>query len=196
MKIIPNKQEQVNSVTRLQNLAKVMNEEGIIDDESQSLIANSINFANLKVKEIIQQKTSIIHLHDDMTYMQVYEMFTKHPYSRIPVLNNKEQVVGVALLKLFLPYLDPNDLSKNEHNFKLSAITEAPLIVKDNANVDDTLKQMQVQHVHLAIVISSNDEQVYEGIVSMEDIMEEVFGDIHDEKESSLIPYEKIDNNI
>ena len=196
VKIIPNKQEQVNSVTRLQNLTKVMNDEGIIDDESQSLIINSINFANLKVKQIIQQKTAIVHLHDDMTYMQVYEMFTKHPYSRIPVLNNKEQVVGVALLKLFLPYLDPNDLSKNEHNFKLSEITEAPLIVKDNENADDTLKQMQVQHVHLAIVTSSDDKQVYEGIVSMEDIMEEVFGDIHDENESVLIPYEKIDNNI
>lgn len=196
VKIIPNKQEQVNTITRLQNLAKVMNEEGVIDDESQSLITNSINFANLKVKQIIQQKSSIIHLHDDMSYLQVYDMFTKHPYSRIPVLNNKEQVVGVALLKLFLPYLDPNNLSKNEHNFKISDITEAPLIVKDDANVDDTLKLMQLQHVHLAIVISSNEQQVYEGIVSMEDIMEEIFGDIHDEKEATLIPYEKIDNNI
>ena len=196
VKIIPNKQEQVNTITRLQNLAKVMNEEGVIDDESQSLITNSINFANLKVKQIIQQKSSIIHLHDDMSYLQVYDIFTKHPYSRIPVLNNKEQVVGVALLKLFLPYLDPNNLSKNEHNFKLSDITEAPLIVKDDANVDDTLKLMQLQHVHLAIVISSNEQQVYEGIVSMEDIMEEIFGDIHDEKEATLIPYEKIDNNI
>ena len=196
VKIIPNKQEQVNSVSRLQNLAKVMNDEGIIDDESQSLIANSINFANIKVKQIIQQKTNIIHLHDDMTYMQVYEMFTKHPYSRIPVLNSKEQVVGIALLKLFLPYLDPNDLSKNERNFKLNEIMESPLIVKDDANADDTLKQMQLQHVHLAIVISNNDQQVYEGIISMEDIMEKIFGDIHDEKESALIPYEKIDNNI
>lgn len=196
VKIIPNKQEQVNSVLRLQNLAKVMNDEGIIDDESQSLITNSINFANIKVSQIIQQKTNIIHLHDNMSYLQVYEMFTKYPYSRIPVLNNKEQVVGIALLKLFLPYLDPNNLSKNERNFKLIDIMESPLIVHDNANIDDTLKQMQLQHVHLAIVISSNLQQTYEGIISMEDIMEEIFGDIHDENESCLIPYEKIDNNI
>ena len=173
-----------------------MNDEGIIDDESQSLITNSINFANIKLKQIIQQKTNIIHLHDNMSYLQVYEMFTKYPYSRIPVLNNKEQVVGIALLKLFLPYLDPNDLSKNEKNFKVNDIMESPLIVPDNANADDTLKQMQLQHVHLAIVVSNNNQQTYEGIISMEDIMEEVFGDIHDENESCLIPYEKIDNNI
>ena len=196
VKIIPNKQEQVNSISRLQNLAKVMNDEGIIDDESQSLITNSINFANIKVSQIIQQKTNIIHLHDNMNYLQVYEMFTKYPYSRIPVLNNKEQVVGIALLKLFLPYLDPNNLDKNEKNFKLTDIIELPLIIKDNENADDTLKQMQLQHVHLAIVISSDEHQTYEGIISMEDIMEEIFGDIHDESESCLIPYEKIDNNI
>ena len=180
---------------QLKNLVKIMNDEGVIDDEAESLIKRSINFSNIYVKDIIESKSRITHIHDNFNYYDVYETFIKCRYSRIPVLDEDNKIVGIALLKLFLDYLDPKNDEKNAENFEVSDIMEAPLIVSKDEKIDDALRKMQMQRMHIAIVINNYENQIYEGIITFEDIIEEIFGPVYDETENDIIPYEQIDDN-
>ena len=180
---------------QLKNIVKIMNDDGVIDDEAESLIKRSINFSNIYVKDIIENKNSITHIHDDANYYQVYDTFIECRYSRIPVLDKENKIVGIALLKLFLDYLDPKNDEKNAENFEVIDIMEAPLIVAKNEKIDDALRKMQMQRMHIAIVINSYEDPTYQGIITFEDVIEEIFGPVYDETENEIIPYEQIDDN-
>ncbi len=195
-KIVKTKNNVVATQEHLQNLVKVMNDQGVIDDEAESLIKRSIRFPNILVSSITENKINIIHIHDDANYYQTYDTFFNYGFSRIPVLDKDNKIIGIAILKKFLEYLDPRNDEKNAENFHVADICEDPLIICKNEKIDDAMRKMQLQRMHIAIVVNNLEDQIYAGIITFEDIIEEIFGPIYDEGDDDIIPYEQLDDNI
>lgn len=195
-KIIKSRKNISSTTDQLKNLIKIMNDEGTIDDEAESLIKRAVNFTNTHVQDILNKhKQSVFHIHDTFNYYEVYDAFIKSGYSRIPVLDKYERIIGIALQKLFLDYLDPRNDEKSAQEFKIKDILELPLVVYTNDNIDDVLRKMQLQRMHIAIVAKSVNDATFAGIVTFEDIIEEIFGPIYDENEEEIITHEHIDDN-
>lgn len=195
-KIIKTKRNVSSTSEQLINLVKIMNDEGTIDDEAESLIKRSINFTKIPIEKVAQtNKEKISYVYNDDDYYEVYNHFVKSGYSRLLVLNKENEITGIALMKLFLDYLDPKNDEKNAENFKIEDIMDEPLTVYKNDNIDDVLKKMQMERMHFAVVVNSEDDKKFFGIVTLEDIIEEIFGEIYDEGEDDIIPYEQIDDN-
>lgn len=195
-KIIKSKKNISSTSDQLKNLVKIMNDEGTIDDEAESLIKRAINFTNTNVKAILNKhEQSIYHIHETYDYYQVYDAFINSGYSRIPVLDKNEKIIGIALQKLFLEYLDPRNDEKSAAEFKMADILELPLIVYTTDHIDDVLRKMQLQRMHIAIVANSINDDTFAGIITFEDVIEEIFGPIYDENEEDIVTYEQIDDN-
>lgn len=155
--------------------------------EEQKILKGIVNFGNTEARQIMVPRMDIFALSIDEKYKNVLKQVVSHGFSRIPVFyESKDNIKGILYAKDLLPYLD-------KINFNWQELLREPFYVPENKKLDDLLKEFQNKKIHLAIVVDEYGGT--SGILSLEDIIEEIVGEISDEFDNEDINYSKIDNN-
>jgi gliding motility-associated protein GldE len=169
----------------------VNNEENGEDGGRQGvdILKRIVQFANVTVRQVMRSRGDVISVEQKIDYHELLAVIREHGYSRIPVFEEDfDKVRGILYVKDLLGYRH----EKADFNW-MTLVRPDVLYVPENKKVSDLLKEFQQQKMHLAIVV--NEYGGTEGIVTLEDVLEEVIGDIQDEfDEGDEIIYEQIDD--
>ncbi len=180
------KQKSSLSVDHLSQ-ALELTSEGDTTREEQKILEGIVTFGNTDTKQVMRPRIDIFALSDTMKFPEVLEELMKHGYSRIPVFaENVDNVLGVLYVKDLLPYLD-------RKTFNWISLIREPYFVPENKKLDDLLVEFQDKKIHLAVVVDEYGGT--SGIVTLEDIIEEIVGDISDEFDDEDLIFSKIDDH-
>ena len=176
-----NKEDRRLTQDELITMVEEVEQEGVLDKEESELVRSAIEFRDQEVGDILTPRVKIDGVALDETTEEVENVFLKTGYSRLPVYEDTlDNIVGVLHQKDFYRAL------KQSGNVNLSEIMKEPVYVPEATGIDDLLRQMQKEKVQLAVVTDEYGGTA--GIVTMEDILEELVGEIwdeHDEIEES-----------
>ena len=151
---------------------------GTFDKQKKELLSSVLSFTEMLVKEIMVPRTQVVALEDQSTYEEVLKQVTESELSRIPVFHESmDEVVGILHAKRLLVEVKKGIAGK----FQLSKFTKPPFFVPEVMKVSKLLTEMQRRKMHMAIVV--NEFGGTAGIVTLEDVMEEIVGEIHDESD-------------
>ncbi len=160
--------------------------EGDTTKEEKKILEGIVNFGNTDTKQVMRPRIDIFALNEDMKFPEVIEEIKKNGYSRIPVFSeNMDNVLGVLYVKDLLPYLE-------RKNFNWMSLIREPYFVPENKKLDDLLLEFQEKKNHLAVVVDEYGGT--SGIVTLEDIIEEIVGDISDEFDDEDLIFSKLDD--
>ena len=154
--------------------------------QEQKILKGIVNFGNIDTKEIMRPRIDIFALDSKLKSEEVLKSITATNYSRIPVFDeNLDKIIGVLHIKDLLPFLDKKE-------FQWKKLLREPLFIPENKKLDDLMLEFQEKKVHLAIVVDEYGGT--SGLVSLEDVIEEIVGDISDEFDDDNLLYSKIDD--
>lgn len=157
------------------------------NDNEKRILRSIVEFGNIQAKEIMKSRVDVLALENTMSFKDIKNIIIDCGYSRIPVYkDNFDTILGIIYIKDLLPYL-------NKTNFDWNKLIRAPFFVPETKMIDDLLKEFQEKKIHLAIVVDEYGGS--SGIVTLEDILEEIVGDINDEFDDDGIMYSKLDAN-
>jgi CBS domain containing-hemolysin-like protein len=163
----------------LRRLIDISHQSGQLQEEEREMIHNVFEFADLTAREIMIPRTEVVALEQRAGFEEVVRQFQVSGYSRLPVYSgNFDQIVGVLHSKDVMPFL----LKKGV--FDLEKVMRQPIFIPDTARLGDVLQSLQNSSVHLAIVV--DEHSGVEGILTLEDILEEIVGEIQDEHDEAL----------
>lgn len=155
--------------------------------EEKHILKGLLNFGNTSVKQIMKPRTEVSCIDISTNSQELLKTVMEWNFSRIPVYEDSfDQVKGVLYVKDLLPYIH------NDFAFNWTEIMRTPLYVPEHKKIDDLLEEFQEKRVHMAIVVDEYGGT--SGIVTMEDILEEVFGEIKDEFDNEDLSYSKLDD--
>lgn len=159
-------------------------------EQETGILKSIVKFGDVSVKQIMRSRVDVIAVDFRATYREVFKTIQKSGYSRIPVYDNDfDSVAGILYVKDLLGYLH----EKNDFEWQKLIRTNV-MYVPESKKIRDLLKQIQTERTHMAVVVDEYGGS--SGIVTLEDIMEEVIGDIQDEfDEKPEVVYKKIDDN-
>lgn len=156
-------------------------------NEEKDILEGIVRFGNIDAVDIIRPRINMIAIDSQFPYKQVKEVITEHGYSRIPVYEgNLDNIIGILYVKDLLQHLNESD------EFKWQALIRPAYFVPETKKINDLLEEFRVKKVHLAIVVDEYGGT--SGIVTMEDIIEEIVGDINDEYDEQEIVYTRDKN--
>jgi gliding motility-associated protein GldE len=174
------------SVEKLSQALELTSNEATTKDE-QKILEGIVSFGNTETAQIMTPRIDIFAISDDELYEDVISKIVEKGFSRNPVYHeNIDEIVGVLYAKDLLPYL-------NKKVFDWQKLVRAPYFVPENKKLDDLLKEFQEKKNHLAIVVDEYGGT--SGIITLEDVIEEIVGDISDEFDDDDVSYSKIDAN-
>ena len=154
--------------------------------EEQKILEGIVTFGNTDTKQVMSPRMDIFALEIDESFKTIYSKIVEKGYSRIPVYrDNIDHIEGVLFVKDLLRHID-----KEEFDWK--TLIREPFFVPENKKIDNLLKDFQSMKSHLAIVVDEYGGT--SGLVSLEDIIEEIVGDISDEFDGNNLNYSKIDD--
>ena len=181
------KKGHVLSVEELTHAIDITNEEETPKEE-KVILKSIVQFGNISVKQIMRQRPDVTAIRSDTPFRQLLMKINDWGYSRVPVYSdNLDNIQGILYIKDLLPQLHEDD------QFQWTSLLRKPYFVPESKKIDDLLKEFQSKRVHLAIVVDEFGGT--QGIVTMEDILEEIFGEINDEFDDDEIFYSRIDDN-
>ena len=164
-----------------------MTEDSATSFEEQKLLEGIINFGNFDVKQVMRPRIDVFALNQDESFNDVLEKLVEKGYSRIPVYNEQiDTISGVLYIKDLLPHIHKN-------KFDWTSLLREPYFVPENKKLDDLLSEFQSKRIHLAVVVDEYGGT--SGVVSLEDVIEEIVGKISDEFDDDDLMYSKIDDN-
>ena len=183
-----NKRELLESSKEELNKAMSLTIDKSTSKEEKDILKGIINFGSIKVKEIMKSRVDIVAFEIDESFEKISELINKSGYSRIPVFKETiDNIEGVLYVKDLLPHL-------NDKNFDWTKKIRPAFFVPENKNIDVLFKDFQEKRVHLSLVI--DEYGGVSGLVTLEDIIEEIVGDIKDEFDfDEDFYYKKIDSN-
>ena len=183
-----NKRELLESSKEELNKAMSLTIDKSTSKEEKDILKSIINFGSIKVKEIMKSRVDIVAFEIDESFEKISELINKSGYSRIPVFKETiDNIEGVLYVKDLLPHL-------NDKNFDWTKKIRPAFFVPENKNIDVLFKDFQEKRVHLSLVI--DEYGGVSGLVTLEDIIEEIVGDIKDEFDfEEDFYYKKIDSN-
>ena len=153
---------------------------GSIDESEKEMINNIFELSNTSVEEIATHRTDIVAVPLEATLAEIKEVLMEEKYSRIVVYeDNIDNIVGVFHVKDLVKYILTDSTRMEEGNFHLEDIMMQPYFVPFSKKTDELIEEMQREKVHMAIVIDEYGGT--SGIVTMDDVMEEIVGNIFDE---------------
>jgi len=157
-------------------------------EEEEKILKGIVNFGNIPANAIMCPRVDVTAIDIKSGFNKVIDVIVKSGFSRIPVYSGSfDNVVGILYAKDILPYLG------NPDSFKWQHLIRPPYFVPETKKINELLKEFQVRKIHMAIVIDEYGGT--SGIVTLEDILEEIVGDIIDESDEEVSLYEKVDNN-
>lgn len=172
------------SVDELEHALELTKDEQTTPDE-EKILKGIVRFGNTDVKQIMKPRTEVVSFDFTTSYADLMDELLEEGFSRVPIYKESiDQVVGILYLKDLLPYADSTDLD-------WQTLLRAPYFVPENKKLDDLLKEFQTRKMHMAIVVDEYGGT--SGIVTLEDILEEIVGDITDEFDDEDILYSKLD---
>ena len=169
------------STEELKMLIETGSEQGQIEEEEKEMIHGVIELGDKRVHEVMVPRIGIRAINVDDTLDEVLDMIIRAGHSRLPVFEESlDNIVGILYAKDLLPYLKGNGLSHGDIDVR--KLVRAPVYVPESKPVDDLLHEMQVAKRHIAIVVDEYGGTA--GLVTMEDVVEEIVGEIQDEYDS------------
>ena len=178
MKQIGKKEDKITE-EELLSIVEEAEEDGTLDSEETELISSVIEFNDVEVSEILIPRTSLVAIEEKDSLEEIKKLFLEEGYSRLPVYKNSiDTIVGVINVKDFFRLLDSQEKS-------IESIIYQPIICSEYLKIQELLRIMQAKKEHLAIVV--DEYGGVKGIVTMEDILEEIVGEIFDEHDTTPI---------
>lgn len=187
----PNASEPFITQEELKTMVGVSEEEGVLEDVEKEMIFNVFDFVDLQVKDIMVQRVDIIAINIDVTYDEVIEIIKSEQFSRIPVYNETiDDIVGILNVKDLII----TDAKKDD--FKITDYIREPNYTFEFKKITEVFKEMKKSRNHMSIVLDEYGGTV--GILTIEDLVEEIVGEIEDEydEESNMIEVVKEDEYI
>lgn len=179
------KQKSNFSVDQLSQALELTSSEETPSDE-QKILEGIVSFGNTDTKQVMSPRIDIFALEIDETFEEIFPKIVDKGFSRIPVYrDNIDHIEGVLFVKDLIPHID-----KKEFDWK--TLMRAPFFVPENKKLDNLLKDFQGMKNHLAIVVDEYGGT--SGLVSLEDVIEEIVGDISDEFDDENINFSQIDD--
>lgn len=158
------------------------------NQDEHRILKGIVKFGETSVKQIMTARVDVVALDKNLPYSTVINAIIDSGYSRIPVYENSfDTIIGIIYIKDLLAHIKEND------NFEWIKLVRPPFFVPENKKLDDLLGEFQEMKMHLAIVVDEYGGT--SGIVSLEDILEEIVGEISDEFDDEDITYSKLDEN-
>lgn len=180
------KQKSNLSVDQLSQALELTSEDDTTQEE-QKILQGIVSFGNTDTKQVMRPRMDIFALNIEQKYKEVIPEIVANGYSRIPVFeDNIDQIKGILYVKDLLPHIDKNQ-------FDWATLIREPFFVPENKKLDDLMAEFQDKKVHLAVVVDEYGGT--SGLISLEDIIEEIVGDISDEFDDEDINYSKLDDN-
>ena len=174
------------SVDELSSALDLAGENDTNEDEKR-ILRSIVEFGNIDVKEIMKSRLDVIAIEAQTSFEEVKKIVVRSGYSRIPVYKeNFDTILGVLYIKDTLPYI-------KKEKFDWKSLVRTPFFVPESKMIDDLLKEFQEKKIHLAIVVDEYGGT--SGIVTLEDIIEEIVGEINDEFDDDGIMFSKLDNS-
>lgn len=163
-------------------------DEGTLDESDIEYIKNVFKFGDMTAENVMTPRKSISSISTNSSDSEIMEIINKDGYSRIPVFDaDSDNVIGILHAREYL-------LKRNDSDFSLKNILHQPVFVPETVSLDSLFKEMQTEHTHLVIVVNEYGETA--GIVSMEDILEEIVGEIWDESDEEVIEFQKTGESV
>ncbi len=178
----------------IKELATLGLEKGTLEDEEHELIHSIVGFKTLSVSEIMTPRVDMVAVSSESDFKEVVNEITKTGRSRIPLYKDDlDDIVGIIYAKDLLPYFKNAELRKN---LSLAKLARKPMFIPKTKMIDDLMHDFQEKKMHIAIVVDEYGGTA--GLVSLEDIIEEIIGEIRDEydKEENTITKVDINNYI
>lgn len=158
---------------------------GATTKEEKKILQGIVNFGNTETSQIMCPRMDVFALSSDEQFQDITEKIVKKGHSRIPVYEeNIDHIIGILYTKDLIPHL-------NKQSFQWKKIIREAFFVPENKKLDDLLKEFQDMKNHMAIVVDEYGGT--SGLITLEDIIEEIVGDISDEFDSNDLSYSKLD---
>lgn len=157
--------------------------------EESNILEGIIRFGGETAKEVMTSRLDMVDLDIKTPYLEVLECIVDNVYSRIPVYSeSKDNIKGILYIKDLLPHINKGN------TFRWQSLIRPAYFVPETKMIDDLLRDFQANRVHIAVVVDEFGGT--SGIITMEDIIEEIVGEIHDEYDEEEKPYIKLAQNI
>ncbi|GAA3633514.1 gliding motility-associated protein GldE [Flavivirga jejuensis] len=179
------KQKSNLSVDQLSQALELTSEEDTTKEEHK-ILKGIVSFGNTDTKQVMRPRIDIFALNIEQKYTEIMPEIISNGYSRIPVYeDNIDTIKGILYVKDLLPHID-------REQFDWASLIRKPFFVPENKKLDDLMAEFQEKKVHLAMVVDEYGGT--SGLVSLEDIIEEIVGDISDEFDDEDLIYSKLDD--
>lgn len=163
----------------IRQLIRISEESGHLNQEERRLINRVFEFSETTVKEAMIPRTEIVAISETCALEEIARAFRQHAYSRLPVYHGSlDDIVGFIHSKDLMPFL------LRPKSFQLEKVLQKPMYVVDTARLEDVLRQMQKEKFHFGFVVDEHGG--VEGIITLEDLLEEIVGDISDEHDEEV----------
>lgn len=157
------------------------------NEDNHKILEGIVKFGSKDVKQIMKSRTDVVAFDSETPYLELVKQILKNGYSRVPIYEESfDKIIGVLFIKDLIPHIDKKD------NFEWEKLLRTPFFVPESKKIDDLLKNFQEKKMHMAIVVDEFGGT--SGIVTLEDVLEEIVGDISDEFDTDELSYSKLDD--
>ncbi len=168
--------------------AILLTKEESTSEEEQKILEGIIKFGNTDVKQIMRSRMEVVYLEEEFDFHTVLSNILEAGYSRIPVIKQSfDEVEGILYVKDLLPHIN------ERADFEWVELIRKPFFVPENKKIDDLLKDFQEKKMHMAVVVDEYGGG--SGIVTLEDVLEEIVGDITEEFDEDVVGFKQISTN-
>lgn len=157
-------------------------------EEERKILQGIVEFGNTEVSQIMKPRIDVVAFDENTPFLEVIELIIKNGFSRVPVYRETlDNVIGVLFIKDLIAHLD------KDNSFNWQSLLRPAFFVPESKKIDDLMKEFQSKKIHLAIVVDEYGGT--NGIVTLEDVIEEVIGEINDEFDVEELVYSKLDDS-
>ncbi len=157
-------------------------------EEEKGILKGIVNFGQLTVKQVMRSRMDITAFDIELDFHELMDKVNKSGYSRVPVYHETvDNIEGILYVKDLLPYLNENE------SFSWQTLLRPAFFVPENKKIDSLLKDFQQKRIHVAIVVDEYGGT--SGLITLEDIIEEIVGEINDEFDDDDVAYNKLDDS-
>lgn len=172
------------SLEELNHAIEITSDEDLTDEKN--ILKSLVNFGNISVKQIMKSRLDVMALEQGITFDELLTKVNEWGYSRLPVYEESfDSITGILYIKDLLPYIN------NAGDLDWNSLVRPAFFVPEFKKIDDLLNEFKEKKIHMAVVIDEYGGTL--GIVTLEDILEEIFGEIKDEFDEDEITYSKLD---
>ncbi|MBR2262728.1 MAG: HlyC/CorC family transporter [Firmicutes bacterium] len=185
-KAFGNEEEQAVTEDELMTMIDEVEEDGILDEQESDLIRSAIEFHDVTAEEILTHRVNVVGVEKNMTMEEVGQVFSEHSFSRLPVYEETiDEIIGVLHERDYMHCLLHNETNWTD---KIQPAAYFP----ENIKIQNLLEELRQKQTHMAVIVDEYGGT--QGIVTMEDILEELVGEIWDEHDKVVVDHRQVDD--